>query len=74
MISIDDFKKVELTVGQILSAEKVPETDKLLKLSVDLGLKPVPAAITGSPEHSAEPSVLEQERDIRQIISGIALV
>jgi len=37
MISFDDFKKVELTVGKILSAEKVPETDKLLKLSVDLG-------------------------------------
>ncbi|MDQ3245072.1 MAG: hypothetical protein M3P22_01885 [bacterium] len=35
-ISIDDFKKVELKVGKILSAEKVPETDKLLKLSVDM--------------------------------------
>jgi len=37
MISIEDFKKVELVVGKILSAEKVPDTDKLLKLSVDLG-------------------------------------
>lgn len=37
MISIEDFKKVELVVGEILSAEKVPETDKLLKLSVNLG-------------------------------------
>jgi methionyl-tRNA synthetase len=36
-ISIDDFKKVEIVVGKILSAEKIPETDKLLKLSVDLG-------------------------------------
>ncbi len=36
-ISIDEFKKVELKLGKILSAEKVPETDKLLKLSVDLG-------------------------------------
>lgn len=36
-ISIDDFKKVELKVGKILSAEKVEDTDKLLKLSVDLG-------------------------------------
>ncbi len=36
-ISIDDFKKVELKLGKILSAEKVPETEKLLKLSVDLG-------------------------------------
>ena len=37
MINIDDFKKVDIVVGQILSAEKIPETDKLLKLSVDLG-------------------------------------
>ena len=37
MISIDDFKKIEIVVGQILTAEKVPETDKLLKLSVDMG-------------------------------------
>jgi len=37
MINIEDFKKVELVVGEILSAEKIPDTDKLLKLSVDLG-------------------------------------
>ena len=37
MISLNDFQKIELRVGKILSAEKVPETDKLLKLSVDLG-------------------------------------
>lgn len=35
MISYDEFAKVEIRVGKILSAEKVPETDKLLKLSVD---------------------------------------
>ena len=37
MISIEDFKKVDIKVGRILSAEKIPDTDKLLKLSVDLG-------------------------------------
>ncbi len=36
-IKFDDFAKVEIRVGKILSAEKVPETDKLLKLSVDFG-------------------------------------
>src|SRR3989338_5296832 len=36
-ISFADFQKVEITVGKILSTEKVPETDKLLKLSVDFG-------------------------------------
>ena len=37
MINIEDFKKIDIVVGKILSAEKIPETDKLLKLSVDLG-------------------------------------
>jgi len=37
LISIDDFAKVHLKVGTILSAEKHPKADKLLKLQVDLG-------------------------------------
>jgi methionyl-tRNA synthetase len=36
-ISIDDLKKIELKIGTVLSAEKVPETDKLMRLTVDLG-------------------------------------
>lgn len=36
-ISIDDFKKVEIKIGHILSAEKIENTDKLLRLSVDFG-------------------------------------
>jgi tRNA-binding EMAP/Myf-like protein len=34
-ISFEDFKKVEIKVGQILSAEKIEGSEKLLKLSVD---------------------------------------
>lgn len=37
MISLDDFRKVELRVAQVIAAERVPRTDRLLKLSVDLG-------------------------------------
>jgi methionyl-tRNA synthetase len=36
-ISIDDFAKVELRVGQVKVAEKVKNADKLLRLEVDLG-------------------------------------
>lgn len=36
-ISIEDFGKIDLRVGQIQAAEAVPKADKLLKLSVDLG-------------------------------------
>jgi methionine--tRNA ligase beta chain len=37
MISFDDFKKVELKVAKILEAERVENSEKLLKLKVDLG-------------------------------------
>jgi len=36
-ISIDDFAKVDLRVGQVKAAEKVKGADKLLRLEVDLG-------------------------------------
>jgi methionyl-tRNA synthetase len=36
-ISVDDFAKVELRVGQVKIAERVPKADKLLRLEVDLG-------------------------------------
>ena len=41
-ISIDDVKKVEITVSEILSAERIEGSDKLLKLSVDFGSSPEP--------------------------------
>jgi methionyl-tRNA synthetase len=37
-ISYDEFNKMDIRIGKILSAEKVPNTDKLLKLIVDTGI------------------------------------
>lgn len=36
-VSIEDFAKMDLRVAKVLAAEKVAKTDKLLKLTVDLG-------------------------------------
>ena len=36
-IEYDDFAKVDLRVGHVLSAEKHPKADRLLVLSVDVG-------------------------------------
>lgn len=58
MISIDDFKKIELKAGTILSAERVEGSEKLVKLSVDLGL------ITNNAE----------ERDVRKILAGVGKI
>ncbi len=37
LISIDDFAKIELRVAEILSAEPLPKSNKLMKLQVTLG-------------------------------------
>jgi methionyl-tRNA synthetase len=37
-INYEDFSKVDLRIATILEAERVPKTDKLMKLSVDTGL------------------------------------
>lgn len=36
-IQFDDFMKVELRVAEVKSAERVPKSDKLLRLQVDVG-------------------------------------
>jgi methionyl-tRNA synthetase len=36
-ITIDDFAKIELRVGMVKVAERVPKADKLLRLEVDIG-------------------------------------
>ena len=36
-ISIDDFVKIDLRIAKIVNAESVPEAEKLLKLTLDIG-------------------------------------
>ena len=38
-ISIDDFGKIDLRVARIVEAELVPDADKLLKLTLDIGIE-----------------------------------
>ncbi|WP_148631345.1 methionine--tRNA ligase [Bacillus sp. E214] len=49
-ITIDDFKKVELRVAQVIKAEPVPKADKLLKLQLDLGYEQR-QVVSGIAEH-----------------------
>lgn len=37
-ISFDDFSKIDIRIGIILEAERIPKTKKLLKLKVDVGI------------------------------------
>jgi methionine--tRNA ligase beta chain len=57
MATIDDFKKLEIKIGRVVSAEKIPEGDKLLKLVVDFGTE-TRQIMSGIAEFFPDPSVL----------------
>ncbi len=56
-IGIEDFIKVELRVGEILTAERVPKADKLLRFTIDLG-EPQPRQILAGIAQYYEPEKL----------------
>ncbi len=57
-ISLEDFKKVEIRAGKIVSAEKVPDTDKLLRLMVDFAEAAPRQIVSGIATHFPDPAVL----------------
>ena len=57
-ISIDDFNKIEVQVGTVLLAERVPDTDKLLRLEVDFGEEKPRQIISGIALYVPEPASL----------------
>lgn len=58
-ISYDEFKKVEIRVGEIMSAEKVDKSEKLLKLSVDFAESTGPRQIvSGIAKYFPEEQIL----------------
>jgi methionyl-tRNA synthetase len=52
LVSIEEFKKLDLRVGRIVQAEEIPGADKLLKLLVDLGDRQV-QLVAGIKQHYA---------------------
>jgi len=57
MISFDDFKKLDIKIGEVMSAERVPDTDKLIHLMVDVGEEENRQIVSGIAEY-AEPDTL----------------
>ncbi len=51
MITFDEFKKLEMKVGQILSATPVEGSEKLLKLEVDFGEDKTRTVVSGIAGH-----------------------
>lgn len=58
MITYDDFAKLEITIGTILTAEIVEGADKLLRLTVDVGEETPRQIVSGIREFFADPEEL----------------
>ncbi len=59
-ITYDDFAKLDIRTGTILAAERVPKTDKLMKLTVDLGIEK--RTIVSGIAHQYEPEQVVGQR------------
>lgn len=57
-ITFEEFKKAEIKIGTILSAEKVPEADRLLRFMVDIGEASPRQIVSGVAEYYPDPSIL----------------
>jgi methionyl-tRNA synthetase len=57
-INIDDYAKVPITVGEILSAEMMPKSDKLLILKVNFGEATPRQICSGIAKYYPDPQVL----------------
>jgi methionyl-tRNA synthetase len=72
----DDFAKLELKIGKVLTAERVPKSDKLLKLTVDLG-EAAPRTIAAgiaeaiAPEQAVGRRVVVVANLAKRVIRGI---
>ena len=59
-ITYDDFAKLDIRVGTILSAEKVAKTKKLLKLTIDTGIDQR-TIVSGIAEHYAPEDIVGKQ-------------
>src|SRR5690606_38653025 len=59
-IVYDDFARLDLRTGKILSAEKVKKADRLLKLEVDLGFE-TRTIVSGIAEHFTPESIVGKQ-------------
>ncbi|MDP1689075.1 MAG: hypothetical protein Q8L47_03005 [bacterium] len=78
LIDLDIFKRVNLRVAKILSAEPIEGSDKLLKLKVVLGIIPpaenpenILEVAVGNADLNTLEAIPAESREIRQIIAGI---
>ncbi len=60
-ISLEDFARVDLRVGTVTAAEKIPNAKKLLKLAVDLGEGRIRTVVAGIAAHYEPEAVVGKQ-------------
>jgi methionyl-tRNA synthetase len=61
MVTYDDFTKLDIRVGLVLEAEKVPKSRALLKLQIDIG-EPTPRQIVAGISNQYEPEEVKGKK------------
>lgn len=57
-ITYDDFAKLQIVIGTITTVEEVPDSNKLLKLTVDIGGEKPRQILSGIKKYFADPQSL----------------
>jgi len=75
-ITYEDFKKMDIRVAKVIKAEHIPGKTKILKLTVDIGLKDPRIIIAGGadfckPEYFAEKKFIALTNLTPRKIAGI---
>ncbi|MFZ2048870.1 MAG: hypothetical protein WAV25_01045 [Minisyncoccia bacterium] len=58
MITIDEFKKGEIMIGEIVAVELIENSEKLLKLTVDFAEERPRTVVSGIKKYFEDPQIL----------------
>lgn len=61
LVSIEDFSKLDIRVGEVLEAEPVPKSTKLLRLKIDLGESEPRVVLSGIAQYYAPQDLLNTQ-------------
>jgi len=60
-ISFEEFSKIDLRVGKIISAERIPQSKNLLKLTIDIGAANPKTAVAGIAKYYTPEDLVGQQ-------------
>jgi len=60
-ININDFAKIEIKIGKIIEAEKLEESNKLLKLKVDFGNDDIRQVLSGIAKYYTTEEIINKK-------------